>query len=131
MVLGKTYFCDIDGTIVKNLSEKDLERHYPDDTFIQELLYGVEHFFNCLKENDTLIFTTARIEKYREMTERTLNHWNIKWSLLIMGLPMGRRYLINDTPNVFFKKAIEVNVLRDEGFGDTFIFEDDFYVVNG
>lgn len=29
-------------------------------------------------------------------------------------------------PNVFYKKAISVNVLRDTGFGDTFIYDPDF-----
>ena len=48
--MAKSYFIDIDGTIVKNLSEKDLENVVLDKTFIQELLHGVDHFFKCLNE---------------------------------------------------------------------------------
>ena len=33
-----------------------------------------------------------------------------------MDLPCGPRYLINDTPDILFKKAIAINVKRDGGF---------------
>lgn len=120
---GKTYFFDIDGTIVKNLSYEDLELHVKDPTFIQELLPGVKKFFISLKENDIVIFTTARSTVYREMTIRTLKYHNIKYKQLIMDLPSGERYLINDTVNFFYKKSIAINVLRNVGLGDTFIFD--------
>lgn len=70
-IMTKTYFVDIDGTIVSNLTEDDLEAVYSDKNYVQELLPGVGHFFLSLNETDVIIFTTARIEKYREMTERT------------------------------------------------------------
>lgn len=117
---GKTYFMDIDGTIVENLSWEALEKHNMDSNFIQMLLPGVEHFFISLKEEDIVIFTTARSEKFREMTERTLKFHNINYKLLIMDLTSGERYLINDTPNMLYHKSIAINVLRNQGFGDTF-----------
>jgi uncharacterized HAD superfamily protein len=122
-MFGKTYFFDIDGTIVNNLSWNDLEFYVKDKNYIQELLPNVKHFFYSLKESDIIIFTTARSSEYREMTERTLFYHNIKYKELIMDLPSGERYLINDTVNMFYKKAIAINVLRDIGFGETFIFD--------
>lgn len=89
-------------------------------------MYGVEHFFKTRKEDDKIFFTTARSEKYREFTERTLKYYGIKYSRIIMDLPMGVRYLINDSPNILYNKAVGINLLRDSGFGDTFIFESDF-----
>lgn len=127
--MPRTFFIDIDGTIVKNLTNEELDLILTQKTkgeFREDLLPGVEHFFISLKDDDTVIFTTARTENHREMTEEMLAFHNIKYSQLIMGLSCGERYLINDTPNVFFKKAIGVNVLRDVGFGDTFIFDPDF-----
>lgn len=122
----KTYFIDIDGTIVHNLSREDLELKSKIPGFVQELLPGVKDFFMNLNEYDIVIFTTARPSKYREMTERTLTYNNIKFHGLLMDLPSGSRYLINDTPNMLYKKAIGINVLRDHGMGDVNIFDPEY-----
>jgi uncharacterized HAD superfamily protein len=119
----KTFFIDIDGTIVHNLSWEELELHSKIPDFVQELLPGVKEFFTNLNEKDIIIFTTGRGSEYRDMTERTLHHNNIKFHCLMMDLPIGQRFLINDTVNIFFKKSIAINVLRNVGFGDTFIFD--------
>ena len=113
----------IDGTIVHALSWDELELHSKIPNFTQELLPGVQDFFNSLQTNDIVIFTTGRGSEYREMTERTLHHHNINFHCLIMDLPVGQRYLINDTPNVFYQKAIGINVLRNYGFGNVNIFD--------
>jgi histidinol phosphatase-like enzyme len=120
----KTYFFDIDGTIVKNMSFEDLEVAVNEPGFIQELLPGVDYFFKwIIDKDDIVIFTTARSEKYREMTLRTLENHKIKYKTLLMDLCSGPRILVNDTVNVFYKKAIAINVARDQGFGDTFIYD--------
>jgi uncharacterized HAD superfamily protein len=124
---GKTYFMDIDGTIVENLSWEELEKHNEDPDFIQMLLPGVERFFRYhINEQDIVIFTTARSEQFREMTKRTLKYHNIEYKNLIMDLTSGERYLVNDTVNMFYPKSIAINVLRNTGFGDTFIFDPEF-----
>ena len=122
----KTYFIDIDGTIVPNLSWNDLKMYSKVDDYIQELLPGVSHFFNALSNDDIVIFTTARGSCFKEMTERTLKFHNIKYREIIYDLNVGPRILINDTPNIFFHKSIAINVLRDSGFGDSFIFDEEF-----
>lgn len=119
--IGKTYFIDIDGTIVEHLSLELLEKHNTDPNFIQRLLPGVKSFFITLKKEDIIIFTTARTENFRAMTERTLQ--NVKYKSLIMNLTSGERYLINDTPNMLYQKAIGINVLRNVGFGNPHIFD--------
>lgn len=48
-----------------------------------------------LQDSDTVIFTTARTEDYRELTERTL-------------LPSGPRI---HTPNMLYQKGIGINVV--------------------
>ena len=123
--VANTYFLDIDGTIVDALTIDDLIKYKFDKRFIQELLPGVKKFFDNLNANDVIIFTTARSEQFRQMTLRTLNYHNIRFKHLIMDLPSGKRYLINDTPNVLFKKAIGISVLRNYGFGDPTNFDPD------
>jgi hypothetical protein len=113
---GKTFFIDIDGTIVKHLDIIELAHYNLDPNFIQVLLPGVDLFFKSLSIYDTIIFTTARSSIYREMTERTLNYHNITFKYLIMDLSQGQRILINDTEHVLYHKAIGINVLRNVGF---------------
>lgn len=118
------YFIDIDGTIVEMLTWEILESNSKIDNYIQELLPGVKEFFeNAEKFNHTVIFTTARSECYRKMTIRTLKYHNIKYKSFIMDLPIGKRYIINDTPNILFQKAVGINVLRNTGFGQTNVFD--------
>ena len=119
----KTYFIDIDGTIVPNLTLEDLEEYTKIPNYIQDLLPGVKKFFTNLHRNDVVIFTTARENKYKELTERSLRHHRIKYNQLIMDLPAGQRFLINDTVNVFYQKAIAINVLRNHGMGDVSVFD--------
>ena len=119
----KTFFIDIDGTIAPNLTIEDLDKYNEVPDYVQELLPGVKQFFDSLHRTDIVIFTTARESKYRELTERTLKHHKIRYHQLIMNLPAGQRFLINDTVNMFYQKAIAINVLRNHGFGDTKIFD--------
>jgi uncharacterized HAD superfamily protein len=118
----KTYFIDIDGTIVPNLTISDLEKYIHVPNYIQDLLPGVKKFFETLYNNDVVIFTTARGSQYKELTERTLRHHRIKYHQLIMDLPIGQRVLINDSVNMLYQKAIAINVLRNHGMGDVGVF---------
>jgi hypothetical protein len=122
MNTGRTYFIDLDGTILPCLSWEELEKHNKNTLFTQPLLVGVKEFFNSLNIDDTVVFTTARTSEYRELTERTLKFHDLRYKHLIMNLGVGRRYLINDTVNILYPKSIAINVLRNQGFGDTSVF---------
>ena len=63
--MTRTFFLDIDGTIVPNLNWDELVEVVKDPEYIQPLLHGVHHFFVSLLETDIVIFTTARTEEYR------------------------------------------------------------------
>lgn len=119
----KTFFIDIDGTIVQYPEKGQLDRISEINGYVEELLPSAIDFFKSLKDNDVVIFTTGRREKHRELTERTLKYHNIKYKHLIMDLPWGERYLINDTPNMLYQKAIAINLLRDKGFGDIYNYD--------
>ena len=119
----KTFFIDIDGTIVPYPEKGQLDKICEIDGYVEELLPSAKEFFNSLKDNDVVIFTTGRREKHRKLTERTLKYHNIKYKHLIMDLPWGERYLINDTPNMLYQKAIAINLLRDKGFGDIYNYD--------
>jgi hypothetical protein len=115
--MGKTYFIDVDGTIVPHLSNRELDKIVQSGkSYIEELLPGVKELWNTFQEDDVIIITTARTEAHRLLTEKTLFTNNLRFDKLIMNLPSGPRYVINDTPDVTFPKAIAINVKRNEGF---------------
>lgn len=109
----RTLFIDIDGTIFKHghrFSELDKEA--------AQVLDGVRAKLNEWDSHGhRIIFTTARKESARELTERQLRGAGFAWDQLVMGLTSGPRVLINDkltsgAPD----RAVAVNLLTDAGF---------------
>jgi NDP-sugar pyrophosphorylase family protein len=101
-----TYFIDIDGVLVKNSAE------YHDS---YEILQGnVQVLKNELQRGCRLIFCTARPEKYKDLTKRTLEDLGFEGCDLIMGIHHSSRILINDFAySNPYPSAIAVNLPRD------------------
>ena len=115
MKTHKTYFIDIDGTIVKHLNNIQLDEILESE-HKEELLPGVKTLWNTFHKNDKIIITTARKEKHRTFTELIFSKNELRYDALIMDLASGPRILINDTPSITYKKALAINVQRDKGF---------------
>lgn len=121
--MSRTFFIDIDGTIVKHLSNDELDKIIYDistnqkheSSFKEILLPGVLEFWNSINDNDKIIITTARKESHRKLTEKIFFDNGLRFDMMIMDLPSGKRILINDSPLSFCKKAIAINVIRDNG----------------
>ena len=66
--MNKTWFIDIDGTLVKHLENKEI-----DEGMHEELLpYAVEFLEGLEERGDCIILTTARLEEHRQVTEKML-----------------------------------------------------------
>lgn len=108
----KTIFCDIDGCILK---------HYGDIAAILtnpcKLLPGVrEAFKQWAYKGYTVILTTGRPESLRNLTEQQIQETGLFFHGLIMGLPRGKRVVINDIKTgQITKTAVCVNLIRNEG----------------
>jgi len=122
IIMTKTIFCDIDGTIIKhtnnihsNLLEKPL------------LLDGVyDKFKEWDKKNYKIILTTGRKEGNRIQTEKQLQTLGINYDLLIMGLPNGERILINDKKEKgILNTATAINVVRNKGLENVNVNDND------
>jgi hypothetical protein len=107
-----TYFCDIDGTIVKS----KWDYYEPDDV----LWNNVTALLNEKKKGCKIIFTTARKEKHRNITLSLLNELGFGDCQLIMEVHHAKRILINDYANSNpYPSAIAINLKRDsEDLGD-------------
>jgi hypothetical protein len=105
--LPKTWLIDVDGVI------------FPHNGYLQDIdecpLAGVIDFFRELPEEDEVVLLSARPEQYRAQTEKQLKRWGIRFSYLVLDLPVGERILINDTKPRGLKTAWSVNVSRDCG----------------
>ena len=103
--LGHTWLLDIDGTLLKHNGYKDGG---------DEVLEGVEEFFNSLREEDTVVLLTARSEDKREETEKFLRMAGIRYDHIIFGLPIGERILVNDDKPSGRCMGYALNKRRDE-----------------
>ena len=107
-----TYFCDIDGTIIKSKWD-----YYEE---IEPLYDNVKALLSEKKRGCKIIFTTSRAEKHRKHTMDVLDELGFGDCELIMAVHHTKRVLINDyaTTNPY-PTAVAINIKRDsEDLGD-------------
>jgi hypothetical protein len=101
-------FCDIDGTLIKAQSKNEYEK------IGLPLVENVKIIQKLIKENNQVIFVTARPEKAREYTIKTLESAGFINPVLIMGLYNCKRVLINDFNAANpYPRAIGINIERN------------------
>lgn len=121
--MTRTWFIDIDGTILRHRNNQDIEisSHLRDDG--EELLPGVLDFFKQIADQH-IILTTARLSRHAEHTEKALDRLGVPWDKIIYNLGSGERVLINDIKpldsednlsNRRMKTAFAINVDRNKG----------------
>ena len=124
--LNKTWFIDIDGTIVKHLCNESIdaaiEKEGKESHLMEAPIKQSINFLNSIPLNDIIVLTTARDSKHKDHTLKMLQHYNIKYDRILFDLCSGPRYIINDTKPVGVvgnKKPIQtafaINVERDVG----------------
>ena len=89
----KTLFVDIDGCIV-GASSNYMKPFLGETQALKENIEALNNLYDSGKV--TVVMTTARFEKYRELTENQLKREGLKYHKLIMGLPHAKRIVIND-----------------------------------
>lgn len=106
-----TLFVDLDGTLITNTSEYI----YPYTGDGEPICENIQ----ALKEKSaegkcTIVITTARPEKFRDLTVSELKRHGVPYDQLVMGLPHCRRYLINDyAATNGYPTAVAVNIERN------------------
>jgi hypothetical protein len=103
-------FMDLDGTCIS---------HYGDlfDIMKNEshVLPGVVAFFReARKDGVYIVVTTARPPSLRDFTLRQMEEFGLWCDQLVMGLPTGKRVVINDDSGGECR-AIGIGVTRNEG----------------
>ncbi len=103
--LSKTWFVDIDGTLVKHNGYK-IDGH---DT----LLEGAKEYLDRLPEDDRIILTTSRTDEFKEMTLIFLRENKIRYDDIIFNLPFGERIVMNDRKPSGLEMSVAINLDRD------------------
>ncbi len=108
-----TIFCDIDGVLVKHKPHSDVG---PDNV----VLPGIDKLHAWKKDKHRIVLTTARSEKSRKDLMAYLDRHAIPYDDLVMSLPPGQRFLINDRkPSKHFtRQSIAIELPRDRGLSD-------------
>ena len=98
--LDKTWFVDLDGTVLKHRTNNEIDNFinkYGEKSHLEEVpLVDRIRFFRNLPKGDIIIVTTARLEHQREHTLRALNHWKMPYNNIIFDIPSGPRIVVND-----------------------------------
>ena len=124
--IGKTWFIDIDGTVLKAQSDSKLDRmiaQFGNRSHTQEqTLPSSKQFLKKIPKRDAIILTTARDNRHKEHTEKTLQHLGVRYDNVIYDLRSGARILVNDVKpkgavknRHEIKTAFAINLKRNEG----------------
>lgn len=104
--LPRTWILDLDGTILEH------------DGYLNSgdrVLPGVKEFYQRLPKTDTIVILTARDHSVRSMTIDFLKSQGIWYSVILFGMPVGERILLNDQKPAGLITAIAVSLKRDQG----------------
>jgi dTDP-glucose pyrophosphorylase len=108
-----TIFCDIDGVLVKNQSAYGA-KSYENADYVP-LENNVKALLEKKKQGCKIIFVTARLSEYRNVTRKMLDELGFGDCDLLMGIHHSKRVLINDfTHSNPYPSAVAVNVERDK-----------------
>ena len=77
---NKTWFIDIDGTIFNHKSNFDFDES---DKIYDQILEGVEEFWEKIPADDYIILTTARPGWWKEMTIYSLEKFGLRYDQLM------------------------------------------------
>jgi len=108
--LPKTWLIDVDGVIFPHNGYLHSAEETP--------LPGVREFFRDVPEGDVVVLLSARAQSYRQQTEEQLARWGLRYAILLLGLPVGERVLINDEKPRGLRTAWALSVARDVGIPD-------------
>lgn len=101
-----TYFCDIDGTLVKN--------KHPEDPDVEPLQANIDFMLKEQSRDCKIIFATARPRRFESITRSMLDNFGFKNYELIMAVNHSKRILINDFANSLpYPSAEAINIVRD------------------
>lgn len=136
----RTYFIDIDGTILAHLSNGDLDLldHYLEQNdfgSIEQKTIILPHYLewqDSIPKSTKIVLTTARLHRHKHITEYQLRTVGVVWDDIVYECNSGPRVLVNDLKPIkaldndtksVMTTAYAVNLVRNAGFEDVLNFD--------
>jgi len=132
--LNKTWFIDIDGTVVKHLGndylDEAIEKNGDSSYLCEEPIQDSVSFLSSISPSDIVVLTTARDSRHAPHTIKMLKYYNIRYDKIMFDLKSGPRYLINDIKPAGtagnkepIETAFAINLERDKGIEQSRILQ--------
>ncbi len=107
----RTYFCDVDGVLLKNCGKYGRINWSNNKETISENIEAIKMLQN---KGAQIIITTSRTEEYRQDLENLLKANGIKPYAILMGLNHSARVIINDfAPTNPYPSGIAITLPRN------------------
>ena len=107
----RTYFCDVDGVLMKNCGKYGKCNWYNNREIIPE---NMEVIRNLQNNGAQIVITTSRPEEFRKDLESILEENGIKPYAILMGMNDAARVIINDfAPTNPYPSGISVTLPRN------------------
>lgn len=104
-------FCDVDGTIIKNQQRYGSNSYDKDPVPLEN---NIKAIIKMQNNGSQIIFTTARPEESRQVTQQMLESLGFKNFQLLMNLNNAARTLINDYNEMNpYPRATAINIKRN------------------
>ena len=127
--LNKTWFVDVDGTILYHHSNNSLDElieRYGSESYKHETpIENSINFFQSLPEDDVIIIATAREKRHIDHTLNVLEYIGMPFNQWIFELGCGPRIVVNDIKppgwagnSEPLQTAYGMNLERDHGIVD-------------
>lgn len=122
--LNKTYFIDLDGTILEFQCQELLDEAIknPDGYKNEKLLPNAREFLDGIGNDDVVVITTARTTEYVGHTLKALDYLGVYYDEIIFQCTSGPRIVVNDTKDsgivgnkMELDTAYGLNVKRNSG----------------
>lgn len=107
----RTYFCDVDGVLMRNCGKYGSRNWYNNTEIISE---NFETIRRLQAKGAQIVITTSRPEELRESLEKILAENGIKPYAILMGLNHAARVIINDfAPTNPYPSGIAITLPRN------------------
>lgn len=112
----RTYFCDVDGVLMKNCGKYGSRNWYNNKEIIPE---NMEIIKQLQSKGAQIVITTSRTEEFRNDLEIILKENGIKPYAILMGMNHAARVVINDfAPTNPYPSGIAITLPRNSLIGE-------------
>lgn len=112
----RTYFCDVDGVLMKNCGKYGSRNWYNNKEVLQD---NMDTIRKLQEKGGQIVITTSRPEEFRADLEKILNENGIYPYAMLMGMNHAARVVINDfAPTNPYPSGIAITLPRNSSIGE-------------